>query len=308
MIWQHVRFALLASSVLAGATTARAHECCSPAPDCCATRTICAKEWVPETYTTTRTVYKRECATETYTAYRCETVPETRTRTCTTYESVPEVKTVVRHVCVCVPTVEERTVMQKHWTCKPETKVVRKCVDKGHYECKEVPCGPSLKDRVHKLCHHKKDCCEDSCEPCCPVRTKTVKVWVACPTWEEHTVTCMKRVCECVPVTCKVTVMKHELCEEKCQVTCCKLVPKTHTETYTCNVTKLVPYQATRNVVRCIPHQETVTCTRMVCRTVQKEVSCASSCETSCCKTSCKTRCHHHRTCGASCSRHTCCE
>jgi hypothetical protein len=45
-------------------------------------------------------------------------------------------------------------------------------------------------------------------------------------------------------------------------------------------VPKQVPYQATRTVCVYLPHQETVTCTRMVCHIVQKQVPCAPVCET----------------------------
>jgi hypothetical protein len=285
MIWQHVRFAVLAGGILAVAgVSARADDCApapAPAPQF---RTVCVNEWVPEKFEKVVTVYKQECVQEKYTAYRCETVPETKTRTVTYYENVPVEQEVVKKVCVRVPVVEERTVMEKHWVCQPETRVVRKCVDKGHYECREVPCGPSLHDRMHKFLHHK-DCCDDCCEQ--PCRTKTVKCWVPCPTWEEHTVTCMKRVCESRPVTCKVTVCKTEVREERCKVTVCKCVPKTRVETYTCNVVHRVPYEAVRTVSRCVPTQEKVTCTRMVCHKVEKQVPVATCCEeTTCCKES----------------------
>ena len=291
MIRQQIRVALLAGSLVAAtALTARADDAppapAAPAADPCAPqyRTVCVKEWAPETYQATKVVYDRVCKEEKYTAYRRETVPETKTRQVTVYRQVPKVKEVVRHVCVTVPVVEERTVMKTHWTCVPETKVVRKCVDKGHYECKEVPCGPSFMDRLKK-CFHRNDCCDDRCEPCV-VRTKTVKVWVPCPVWEEHTVTCMKRVCEHIPVKCQVTVCKPQYREERCQVTVCKRVPEFKTETYTCMVRRQIPYEAVRNVVRCVPHMEKATCTRMVCRTVQKQVPVETCCETTCCKPS----------------------
>jgi hypothetical protein len=298
MIRQQIRVALLAGSfVAATALTARADDACksapaAPAAAACAPqfRTVNVQEWVPETYQGTRTVYDRVCSQEKYTAYRCESAPETKTRNVTVYRQVPEVKEVVRHVCVSVPVVEERTVMKTHWTCVPETRVVRKCVDKGHYECKEVPCGPSFRDRLAKLCRRG---CDDCCEPC-PVRTKTVKVWVPCPVWEERTVSCMKRVCEHIPVKCQVTVCRTQIREEKAQVTVCKCVPETKTETYTCVVNRMVPYEATRTVVRCVPREEKVTCTRMVCRTVQKQVpaeTCAS--EASCGDSSCRSRWFH---------------
>ena len=319
MIRQQIRVALLTGSLVAATVlTARAEN--GPAPPApavpCAPafRTICETVRVPETYVTTKTVYERVCCQEKYTQYRTECVPETRTRTVCVYHKVPEVQEVVRKVCcghirVC----EERTVMKTKWTCVPETRVVRKCVDKGHYECKEVPCGPSCLDRLKKLCHHD-DCCEKPCEPC-PPRTKTAKVWVPCPTWEERTVCTTRRVCQHYPVKCQVTVRKPQYREERCQVTVCKRVPEFKTETTTCMVRRRVPCgEGVRTVVRCVPRVEKVTCTRMVCRTVHKQVPVEACCaqtscaQTSCAQTSCgKSHCFHR--CGGLGFRHQgCCE
>jgi hypothetical protein len=282
MVWQRLRLALLTGAILATAgITVRAGDCCAPAPCAtpCATKKVCVKEWVPETYQCKRTVYKTECKEEEYTAYKCETVPETKTRT--VYKTVQETQTVTREVCKCVPVVEEKTVMQNHVTCKPVIKTVQKWEDHGHYECKEVPCGPSLADRLKKCFRHKNDCCE--CEPC--PKTKTVKCWVPCKVCVEKQVTCYERVCEQRPVVCKVTTYKTVMEKVPVQVTVCKCVPTT--ETYTCNVLRQVPYQAKRTVTICVPHEETVTATRMVCRTVEKEVPCAPTCEPCCTK-----KCH----------------
>jgi hypothetical protein len=246
------------------------------------------------------------------------------------YKTVPEVRTITRNVCVCVPVVEERTVMQSCVSYKTETVMKRRCVDHGHYECCEVPCGPTFRERLHRLCgrrHHGCGCdsgcdngcgngCGNECDTCCQ-RTKTVRKWVSCPTWEECPVTCCRRVCESKPVTCKVTTYRREVRQESCQVTCCKCVPETKTETYTCYVRRTVPYQTTRTVCVCVPRQETYTATRMVCHTVTKQVpveTCcgSSSCGSSCCEATC---CSHHRShkhhCGGGFSfRHHkgCCE
>src|SRR6266545_2840653 len=123
-------------------------------------RTVCVTEWKPEQYQTTRTAYRTETREEAYTAYRCEYTCETRTRTCTVNRMVPEVQNVVRTVCVPVPVCEERTVMQARVSYRPVTKMCRKCEDHGHWECHEVPCGPSLCDRLKKCLHHKNDCCD----------------------------------------------------------------------------------------------------------------------------------------------------
>ena len=199
MVWQRARLALLCGVVMLAANVpAQAGDCCKPAP--CCTRKVCCYEWVPEKYQCEVTVYKKECREEEYTAYKCICVPEKRTRCVTVYKKVPCYHTVKKKYCVCVPCVEERTVMKKVTVCKPYTKKIRKCVDKGHYECKCVPCKPGLCERLCKCFKKKDDCC---CEPECP-KFKTVKVWVPCPVWEEHCVTCMKKCTECVPTTCKV--------------------------------------------------------------------------------------------------------
>lgn len=277
MFWQRFRLIALAGAVAAAAAVpARAGDCCSPAP-CC------------------QTTYKVEYRQEAYTAYKWVCTPETRTRTCTVWKRVPETRTVTQCVCVTVPCVEERTVMQSYVTCKPVTHMVRKCVDRGHWECREVPCCRSWRERCHR--HHRHGCgCEESCcESCCPSPTRTVRVWVPCKQWIECPVTCMQRCCECRPVTCKVTVCKHEIRQVQHQVTCWKCVPECRTEAYTCMVPHCVPYQATRCVAVCVP------CPAPAC------------CETTCCKptccpvsTCCNTRgegcCHHHhhraRRCG----------
>jgi hypothetical protein len=178
-----------------------ASECAAPAP---AFRTVCVTEWRPEQYQSTRTAYRTEYTQETYTAYRCEYSCETRTRTVTVNRMVPEVQQVTRTVCVNVPTVEERTVMKTHVSYRPVTTMVSKCEDHGHWECREVECGPSLHDRLKKCLHHKNDCCEECEKP----RTKTVREWVPCKVMVQVPVTRCERVCEQVPVTCRVTVCR----------------------------------------------------------------------------------------------------
>jgi hypothetical protein len=253
-------------------------------------------ECVPETYQATRTAYRTECRQETFTAYRTECAPETRTRVCTFYKQVPEVQTLTRNYWVCVPTVEERVVMERVVTYKPVTHMVCKCVDRGHWECCEVPCKECCLKRMFKKLCHKKDCC-DECPP-----TKIVKVWVPCPVYEYCPVTTCQKVCEYRPVTCKVTVLKRELRQEQCQVTCWKCVPEQRTETYQVLVPRLVPYQATRSVAVCVPYQETVTLTRTVSRVVAKQVP-VEACAPTCCPPKC-----HHRCAGLCCRHHCGCE
>jgi hypothetical protein len=327
MVWQRVQIVLLAGTIAAvAALPARSNECCAPAssdscmpaPSMC---TVRVTECVPETYQYTRTSYRRECRQENYTAYRTECTAETRTRTCTVNKMVPEVRTVMHTECITVPCVEERTVMQQFVTCKPCTTMCRKCVDRGHWECREVPCHEGCLSRMKKHFHKHHDCCESSCEPCAPPPTKTVKVWVPCKVWEETPVTTYKRVCECRPVTCKVTTCKREQRQVQRQVTCMRCVPETHTENYTVMVPHQVAYQATRTVSVCVPCQETVTACRMVSRVVEKQVPAAPACgETTCCKpngcenscasTCCKSHHHHckHHCAGLFHRHHSCCE
>jgi hypothetical protein len=284
MVWQRIRFALLAGALAAvAAQPARAGEgapAAPPAPQFC---TVRVTECVPEAYTCTRTVYKTECRTENYTAYRCECVPEERVRTFTVYKAVPETKTVTRSYTVCIPSVEHRTVMQPCYSYQPVTKLVPKWIDQGHYECREVPCHwKRWKNKLTGL--FRKKCCE----PCCPPPTKTVKVWVPCMVCVQVPVCCTERVCTYKPVDVCVTTYRQEVRTEACQVTCWKCQPQVCTEKCTVLVTRRVPYQATRTVFVCVPHQETVTLTRMVPRVVEKQVAVAApSCAPTCCAPPC---------------------
>jgi hypothetical protein len=289
MFSQRARLALLANVVLAAAAvSARAQDCCAPTTTPCApaTQSVCVTEWVKENFTTTRTAYRTECVQENYTAYRNVCVPQTCTRVCTVNTMVPENRTVVRTVCVPTTCVETRTVMKTVTTCKPVTTVTRKCVDQGHYECRQVPCRQSC---LTKMRNKHNGCCE-----CCPPPMKTVRVWCPNKVWVETPCTKMVRCRACVPCTTQVTVCKMVPKQVTTQVCCYRCVPQQKTETYTVMVSKCVPYQATRTVARCVPCQETVVCCRMVPRTVVKQVACASPCNTcgnvgnTCCQTSCK--------------------
>jgi hypothetical protein len=300
MFWQRVSSALLAGTFVAMASlSARAEDeprapapAPAPAPaaapaaaDPCAPqyRTICCTEWVPEKVQVERTVMKYEMRQEKYTAYECKCVQEKRMVTRCVTERVPVTKCVT--VCEKVNCCEERTVMQTRTCCKPVCKTVRKCVDKGHYECRCVECKPGFLERMH----HKKDCC-DPCggNACCEEKKyKTEKVWVPCPVWEEHQVTCMQKVTECVPVKCKVNVCKTVQVQK--QVTVCECRTKQVCEEVCCNVMKKVPVECTRCVRVCVPCKEMVTECRMVKKTVMKQVPCEPA---PCCEPCCPSRKH----------------
>jgi hypothetical protein len=313
MLFTRVRIALLVCSFVAVAVlTARADDKTDdkkpepipapkapPAAAAPAYKTVCVTEWVPETYTGTRTVYKKECVPEKYTAYRTECTAECKTRTCTFNRVVSEWVEEARTVCVCTPVQEERTVMKKVVTCVPVTTMVCKTVDNGHWECKEVACGPTLTERLHGLLgklkrHHDCGCesaCGDSCGGCetaCAPRTKTVKVWVSCKTTVQVPCTRMERKVECVPEKCMVTVNKMVPTTKMVKVCKTRCVPETKTETYTVMVPHKVAYEATRMVTKCVPVTEKYTCCKMVARQVEKQVACDTGCGESCCE-------EHHR-------------
>ncbi|MSR31066.1 MAG: hypothetical protein EXR99_06110 [Gemmataceae bacterium] len=273
MFWKRAHIALLASFFMATtASVVRAED--TPAP---ATRTITYKVLVPEYSESTRTVYKRECVEEKYTAHKCEWVKEERTRTCNVKKWVNEIKEETRTVCEWVRSCEEKTIMKKVTTCKPVTCIVKKCVDKGHWECKEVPCGPSILDRVKGILN-RNDCCEPKCEQ----KTRTVRCWVANKVMEECKVTRMERVTECVPCKVKVNVCKKVAKEVKVKVCHKKCVTETKTEKYFVCVPKKVAYEATRKVMKCVPHQEKVKCCKMVEKCVEKQVKVCDPCAPKC--------------------------
>jgi hypothetical protein len=294
MIWQRVRIALSACVALAAAAVAaRAGgpaPCDSapvaPAPAC---RTVSVQEWVPQQYEAVRTVYKTECVQEKYQAWRTECVPETRTNVVTVNRMVPEWREETRTVCTSVPSVETRTGYKRVQVCKQVTTVSRKCVDMGHYECREVPC----KESCFKRRKHHGDCCEP-----CPPPTKTVKVWCPNKVWVETPCTRTVRTWECVPYTYQVTVCKMVPQQQTVKVCVNRCVPEQKTVTCTVMVARKVPYEATRTVARCVPVQEKYTACRMVCRTVEKQVpveTCGESCESSSCYTPCCESGHGHR-------------
>jgi hypothetical protein len=295
MIWQRVRIALLACVALAAAAVAARAEGPAPgehAPGAAAPaaapafRTVCVQEWVPQQYEGVRTVYKTECVQEKYQAWRTECVPETRTQVVTVNRVVPEWREEVRTVCVSVPTCETRTGTKRVQVCKQVTTVTRKCVDMGHYECREVPCKESFFKR-HK---HHGDCCEP-----CPPPTKTVKVWCPNKVWVETPCTRTVRTWECVPYTYQVTVCKMVPQQQTVKVCVNRCVAEQKTVTCTVMVARKVPYEATRTVARCVPVQEKYTACRMVCRTVEKQVPVETCCESSSCYTPCCESGHHRR-------------
>jgi hypothetical protein len=266
MVRQPVRIALLLGAITAVVSPARAQE---PAPTKPATRTIQVTECVPETYKEKRTVYRTECKTETYDAWRCERVPEVRERTVTCVKKVPVTKVETRKVCKTVNVCEDRTVMKKSYKYVQETCMEKKLVRLGHWECREECRSGGLFHRGHDCC----DPCANSCG-----RSVTRKHWVHCPEYQQCPRTVCKKVCVETPVTCKVNVCKKVWVEEKVRVCTFECREEKRVEKYTVCVERKVAYKATRTVRVCVPHEEEVTCTRMVARTVTREVPAAAPC------------------------------
>jgi hypothetical protein len=313
MVRQSVRVALLVGTVAAVAAAApvRADQgassgCCSPP-----TRTICCTECVPETYQCKRITYKIEQRVEKYTAYRCETVQECRERTVCCNKLVTEWQDQCRKVCVQVPCCEERTVMKPCYSYVTETKMVTKCADRGHWECREEYSHcKAICNRLRSLCSGHgcgSSCCNpcgdpcasQCCQPCPPSDCVTRKVWVPCMVQEQCPVTCCRKVCEMKCEVVKVQTCRTEWREEKCKVCVTRCVPETRVEKYTCCVNRLVPYEACRTVCCCVPCEEIVTCCRMVPRTVIREVPCCPTdcCPTDCCETRSRGCCNLFRGC-----------
>ena len=299
MVCQPLRYALLIGAITAVAVSPvranfRAPSCCNPCAPACgptapAYRTVTCTEWVRENYTTTRTTYKIECRTEQYDTCRIECVPEVREHVVCVKKRVPVWTEQCRKVCHNVTTWEERTVNKTCYKYVQETCMKKQLVRLGHWECCEVPAlfGGGLFSGHGR--HGCDNACSDACSAPCP-RTRTKKTWVHCPEYRECPVTVCKKVAYCVPVTCKVAVCRQEWREEKCKVCTYQCVEEKRVEKCTVYVKRSVPCKATRTVRVCVPCQETVTCCRMVPRTVTRQVpvqECcitAPSCGNDCCE------------------------
>jgi hypothetical protein len=298
-----VRKAALLGAVLAAVTPSARADVGGCAPPPCAPaapqfRTVYVTECVPETYQARRVVYTPQTRVEHYTAHRCESVPVVREHTYTVYRQVPVTRTEVRRVCVNVPVCEERTVMRPVWTTQTCTVMRTRCVDRGHYECREVYSHrAAMRNRLHGHRRHGHgDCCEP-CPPPCPPPTKTVKVWVPCKVQEQYPVTTCRRVCTMQPTVVRVTVCRPVWQDRTVTVCTTQCVPEQRVCRTTVMTTRTVPYQATRTVTVCVPSEQLVTCTRMVTRCVARQVPvapCEDSCFTVCCSGGGKAKGHGH--------------
>lgn len=316
MACHRVRFALLLGALTAVVTPLARADSAAPAPAAPAMRTIQVVECVEEKFQVKRTCYRLENRTETVDGFRCECVPEVQERVCTVVKKIPCVTTVVKKICVKVPCCEERIVMKPCYKTVTETCMVKKCVSKGHHECRSE-CVPL--NFLDKLCGRKADCCLDPCD-CCPTgKCRTRKVWVDCPQYIDCPVTKCRKVCEMVPTKCVVRTCRTEVREEPCQVCTYKCVEEKIVQKCTVYVSRKVACKITRCCQVCVPYEETVTCCRLVPRVVNKQVAdcCPPCCCTPCCRTSCKPCCtpccqpccepRCPRSCSGLCFRQSCC-
>jgi hypothetical protein len=296
MVCQPLRLALLIGAITAVAVSParadfRAPGCCDPcgpsttAP---AFRTVTCTEWVREAYTTKRTVYRVECRTETYDTCRTECVPVCKDQVVTVMKRVPCWTEECRKVCHKVTCYEDRVVNKTCYKNVQETCMKKQLVRLGHWECKEVTPlfgGGLFSGHGHSCC--SSGCGGDACGSCAPACTRTKKVWVHCPEYRECPVTVCKKVAYCEQVHCKVAVCKNEWREEKvkvCKYTC---VPETCVKKVTCYERRQVACKATRTVRVCVPHEECVTCCKLVPRTVTRQVPCAPACNNACSDSCC---------------------
>jgi hypothetical protein len=240
---------------------------------------------VPETYTAKRTVYKVECREKQVDSFRCEQVAVQKERVVTCVKRVPVIKEETRRVCHNVTAYEEREVCKKVWRTVEECVMKKRLVRLGHWECKEVcPRGGLFGGHGHGKGHGCNDDCHDDCaDDCQPARTR--KVWVWCPEYECCPVKVCKKVCHEEKVRCRVPVCRQEWREERVKVCTYECKTEQRTEKYTVCETRQVPFKATVTERVCVPHEETVTCTRMVARTVERQVTCP---ETNACPTDCR--------------------
>jgi hypothetical protein len=224
-----------------------------------------------------------------------------------------------RKVCHKVTCYEDRVVNKTCHKYVQETCMKKQLVRLGHWECKEVTPlfggGGLFGGHGHGSCCDSGSCdsgcssgCADSCKP-----ARTRKVWVHCPEYRECPVTVCKKVCVTEAVTCKVAVCKNEWREEKVKVCKFQCVQEKCVKKCTVYERRQVTCKATRTVRVCVPHEECVTCCKLVPHTVTRQVPCAPACNNACnngCNNACSSSRLRHR-CGCEhsrdCCRSSCC-
>jgi len=326
MLWQRVRFGILAGLVLATATyTVRADEAneekvavedkkpadvkkpeaIAPPADTGKVPTpaapvaplaplapiASAPHGGPAPCFTTVTV--NEMVPEYYESFRTVYKTEWREEAYTTYrtEMVPETcsRTVTFNKLVSTTVDELRTVTEYVPVCETRT---------GWKTCYHYEQQVTYKQKCVSLGHFEKTCKEvgpslcdrlkKCCDPCyCPCpRYKEHCHWVCCKEYKCVPVCKCVKVCHQEPYTYTVTVCK-PVCKQ-ITVKVCKTicVPETKVETYTVCKCVKVPVTCTRKVAVCVPCQEKVTCCKMVCKQVCKQVPVCECC-TPCCTPCC---------------------
>jgi hypothetical protein len=160
--------------------------------------------------------------------------PATKLVTVTEYKKVPVEKIVTVRQIKSVPVKETREITTYSTKKVTEQVPVTKCVDKGHYECREVVVG----QRSHRVPVTTKDACGNCvtrCERVCEPVTRTQKVWVPNVVKE----TSMATVTRCISVpekkTVEVTTCKKVAEERKVTVCAYECVPVTVTKEVACD-------------------------------------------------------------------------
>src|SRR5262249_21868727 len=221
-----------------------------------------------------RVTYKTEQRCEKYTAYKCETYTECCERTVTRNRRVTEWVDQCKTVCVRVPVCEERTVCRPCYRYVTETKMVTRCVDKGHWECREeYSHWKAFCNGLSGLCQRHNDCCDpcgqqgcgqqgcgqqgcgqqgcgqqQCCQQQCQNNCVQRRVWVPCMVQEQCPVTCCRKVCEMKTEVCKVTTYRTEQRQVNCKVCVVRCIPETCVVKENVCKTRQGPHEYTRNV------------------------------------------------------------
>jgi hypothetical protein len=164
----------------------------------------------------------------------CAPAPATKLVTVTEYKKVPVEKMVTVREVKSVPVKETREITTYSTKKVTEQVPVTKCVDKGHFECREVVVG----QRSHRVPVTTQDACGNCvtrCERVCEPVVRTQKVWVPNVVKESGTAT----VTRCVKVpekkTVEVTTCKKVVTEKQVKVCAYECVPVTVTKEVCCD-------------------------------------------------------------------------
>jgi hypothetical protein len=213
----------------------------------------------------TVTEYQKVPVQKTVTAY--ETAYSDEKRTVQKVVHTPVEKTVTVKETKMVPVQEQVQVTRHVRSTVSEQVPVTKCVDNGHYECREVACGTRAR-KVPVTTTDSCGRCVTTCQTVCEPVVRTQKVWV--PNVTQVTSYVTRNRCVTQPVTETVNVTRYQAVTEDKQVKVTTHEAKTVSEEVTVRVARKVPVQKTVTAYECVPVS------------VTKEVSCDTASTSGC--------------------------